>query len=149
MVSVSLALCSERPSSLLGLSAVTDTTTPFGTSPYRRRKGETMHKAARNIIVIVLIGLGAAGCVKAGFSRPWLAAEYEFAREYLECATPVQEAPPPLPSARSARAADANQIQIDSSSRRPAKVARVPRDLVFMCMRAKGWVLRRGGDFRP
>ena len=40
-------------------------------------------------------------------------------------------------------------VTIDNQSRTSRPPTVVPKRLVFMCMRARGWTLERGGTFRP
>ena len=93
----------------------------------------------------ILIGvlLLSAGCARKGFSKPE-AAEYDFGRDYLYCSTPEPTKPERL---MDCKGPNCNQIQLDTNGR-SARTERVSRDLVFACLRSKGWHLGRGG-FRP
>ena len=104
-------------------------------------------RLAGAIALVICVGTGCG--MRKGFSRPG-ATEYDFAREYLACSTPAAR-PSQQPPQQECKGPGYAQVNIDTSvlNRGEPPPARVPRDLVFLCMRANGWVLMRGGMYRP
>jgi hypothetical protein len=96
----------------------------------------------------LVLSVGTGCGLRRGFSRLG-ATEYDFAREYLACSTPAPPPPQQLPH-QECKGQGCALVTIDTSVlNRRAPPARVPRNLVFLCMRANGWVLERGGMYRP